>query len=90
MKSAFEKTTGIEVEVERYEAEAVLQKIAFDLNSRTGRYDLIIQVYFDMGRLATRKQLRPLTDFFSSPRLHNPTFDPETQLFPVWKTMGLV
>ena len=88
MKPGFEKITGIKVEVERYEAEAVLQKVAFDLNSKTGRYDLIIQVYFDMGRLVTQKQLHPLTDFISSPRLHNSAFDPETELFPVWKTMG--
>src|SRR6185295_918389 len=54
LKPDFEKTTGIKVEVERYEAEAVLQKINFDLNAKAGRYDLIIQVYFDMGRLATR------------------------------------
>lgn len=88
MKPDFEKVTGIKVEVERYEAEAVLQKIAFDLNSKTGRYDLIIQVYFDMGRLVTQKQVRPLDDFVSNPSLHNPKFDPERSLFPVWKTMG--
>jgi multiple sugar transport system substrate-binding protein len=88
IKSDFENTTGIKVEVERYEAEAVLQKINFDLNARTGRYDLIVQVYFDMGRLATNKQVRPLTDFVRNPALHNPAFDPDRDLFPVWKTMG--
>jgi multiple sugar transport system substrate-binding protein len=88
MKSDFEKTTGIKVEVERYEAEAVLQKVNFDLNSKAGRYDLIIQVYFDMGRLVTRGQLRPLADFQSNPNLHNPSFKPDEDLFPVWTTMG--
>ncbi len=88
LKPDFEKATGIKVEVERYEAEAVLQKIAFDLNSKTGRYDLIIQVYFDMGRLVTQKQLRPMADFLAHPTLHNPAFDPEKDLFPLWKTMG--
>lgn len=88
MKSRFEAATGISVTVERYEAEAVLQKIAFDLNSKAGRYDLIIQVYFDMGRLVTQNQLRPLADFLSNPNLHNPGFDPDRDLFPVWKTMG--
>jgi multiple sugar transport system substrate-binding protein len=88
MKHDFEKSTGIKVEVELYEAEAVLQKINFDLNSKAGRYDLIIQVYFDMGRLVTRGQVRPLVDFLSNPLLHNPAFKPEDDLFPVWKTMG--
>lgn len=88
MKSEFENATGIKVEVERYEAESVLQKIAFDLNSKTGRYDLIIQVYFDMGRLVSQKQVRPLDEFISSPNLHDPNFFPEKDLFPVWKTMG--
>lgn len=88
LKPAFEQETGIKVEVERYEAEAVLQKITFDLNSNTGRYDLIIQVYFDMGRLVTQDQIRPLTQFLKDPSLHNPAFDPEADLFPVWKTMG--
>jgi multiple sugar transport system substrate-binding protein len=88
MKPEFEKATGINVEVERYEAEAVLQKIAFDLNSKAGRYDLIVQVYFDMGRLVTQQQLRPLGQFLSDPQLHDPSFNPETEFFPVWKTMG--
>lgn len=88
MKPDFERATGINVEVERYEAEAVLQKIAFDLNSKTGRYDLIIQVYFDMGRLATQNQLRPLNTFVANPKLHNPSFNPDNDFFPVWKTMG--
>lgn len=88
MKPEFEKATGIKVEVERYEAEAVLQKIAFDLNSKTGRYDLIIQVYFDMGRLVTQNQLRPVGPFLSDAKLHNPSFNPENDFFPVWKTMG--
>lgn len=88
IKTDFEDATGIKVEVERYEGEAVLQKIAFDLNSKAGRYDLIIQVYFDMGRLVNRKEVRPLSDFVSNPRLHDPSFKPEDDLFPVWKTMG--
>ena len=88
MKGDFEKMTGINVEVERYEAEAVLQKIAFDLTSGTGRYDLIVQVYFDMGRLVGQKQIRSFAEFLSNSRLHNPAFDPEKNFFPVWKTMG--
>ena len=88
MKDDFEKATGITVEVERYEADAVLQKIAFDLNSKTGRYDLIVQVYFDMGRLVTQGQIRPMDAFLVSKQLHNPSFKPEEDLFPVWKTMG--
>lgn len=88
MKGDFEKLTGIKVEVERYEAEAVLQKIAFDLTSRTGRYDLIIQVYFDMGRLVGQRQIRPFDQFVSNRRIHNADFDPAKDLFPVWKTMG--
>ncbi len=88
MKFDFENATGINVEIERYEAEAVLQKIGFDLTSKTGRYDLIVQVYFDMGRLVTQKQIRPLSEFISNSNLHNPEFDPDKDLFPVWKTMG--
>ncbi|MEZ5358289.1 MAG: sugar ABC transporter substrate-binding protein [Candidatus Zixiibacteriota bacterium] len=84
----FEKITGINVEVERYEAEAALQKITFDLTSKTGRYDLIIQVYFDMGRLVTQNQIRPLDQYYTNSALHNPGFNPEKDLFPVWKTMG--
>jgi multiple sugar transport system substrate-binding protein len=88
LKPEFEALTGINVEVERYEGEAVLQKIAFDLNSKVGRYDLIIQVYFDMGKLVTKKQILPISKFFSNPKLHDPTFEPQKDLFPVWKTMG--
>ncbi|TWT40536.1 putative ABC transporter-binding protein precursor [Phycisphaerae bacterium RAS1] len=88
MKGDFENATGIKVEVERYEAEAVLQKVAFDLNSKAGHYDLIVQVYFDMGRLVTQQQLRPLTEFLADSKLHDPLFNPDGDLFPVWKTMG--
>jgi len=88
MKGDFEKITGIKVEVERYEAEAVLQKVAFDLNSKIGRYDIAVQVYFDMGRMASQGQLRPLSTYLADPKLHNPAFDPSRDLFPVWKSMG--
>src|SRR5260221_8677597 len=36
LKPDFERLTGIKIEVARYEAEAVLQKDAFDLNSGAG------------------------------------------------------
>jgi len=88
LKGDFEEVTGIKVEVERYEAEAVLQKIAFDLNSGMGRYDLLVQVYFDMGRLVVNGQLHELGSFFNDEALHDPSFYPKTQLFPVWETMG--
>jgi len=88
MKPDFERATGIKVEIERYEAEAVLQKVGFDLNSKTGRYDLIIQIYFDMGRMVTQNQLHPLADYLENPKLHDPSFDPDRDLFPVWRSMG--
>lgn len=88
IKGNFEKETGIKVEVEGYEAEAVIQKITFDINSKTGHYDLIVQVYFDMGRLVTQGQLRSLDDFIKDPKLRDPDFNAESDLFPVSHSMG--
>ena len=88
LKSDFEDQTGIQVEVEGYEAEAVLEKVALDLASGAGRYDLVIQIYFDMGRLVEQGQIRPLQPFLENPALRNPDFQPENDLFPVWETMG--
>jgi multiple sugar transport system substrate-binding protein len=88
LKTDFEKETGIKVEVEGYEAEAVLQKVALDLASGAGQYDLVIQVYFDMGRLVTQNQIRPLSPYLSDQKLRDPSFEPERDLFSVWHNMG--
>lgn len=84
----FEAETGISVEVEGYEAEQAIQRITLDIASGAGRYDMVAQVYFDMGRLVSRDQVLPLTNFLSDPALRDPSFSPENDLFPVWRTMG--
>ena len=88
LKAEFEAETGIKVEIEGYEAETVLEKVALDLASGASRYDLIIQIYFDMGRLANQGQIQPVRQFLENKKLRDPGFNPEKDLFPVWHTMA--
>jgi multiple sugar transport system substrate-binding protein len=88
IKGEFEKETGIKVKIEGYEAEIVQQKINLDINSKVGQYDIIIQVYFDMGRLVTRKQVMPLSPFLNDESLHNPKLSFKNDFFDCWESMG--
>jgi multiple sugar transport system substrate-binding protein len=85
----FEKATGIDVEVEMYEHSEAVNKVQLDLNSKRGRYDVIIQPHRELGKFALNGHLLDLSGFMSDPALRDPSFKPEEQLFQKpWKEIS--
>lgn len=85
----FEKATGIDVEVEMYEHSEAVNKVQLDLNSKRGRYDVIIQPHRELGKFAKNGHLLELGAFMNDPALRDPSFKPEEQLFQKpWKEIS--
>ncbi|MDQ6435324.1 sugar ABC transporter substrate-binding protein [Mesorhizobium sp. LHD-90] len=85
----FEQATGIDVEVEMYEHSEAVNKVQLDLNSRRGRYDVIIQPHRELGKFATNGHLLDLAGFMNDAALRDPTFKPEEQLYEKpWKEIS--
>jgi multiple sugar transport system substrate-binding protein len=85
----FEQATGITVEVEMYEHSEAVNKVQLDLNSKRGRYDVIIQPHRELGKFATNGHLLDIAGFMADPALRDPTFKPEEQLYQkAWKEIS--
>jgi len=81
VKEKFTKLTGIKVVVEQYAHEEAVDKVMLDLNSHTGRYDFIIQPHRELGRFVENKHVVPLSRFMDDPKLRDPNFHPEKELY---------
>lgn len=89
LKDKFTKETGIEVIVEQYAHEEAVDKVMLDLNSRTGRYDFIIQPHRELGRFVENNHVTPISQFVDDPKLRDPNFDPEKELYVnLWKEIS--
>ncbi len=67
--------------VEQYAHEEAVDKVMLDLNSRTGRYDFIIQPHRELGRFVENKHVVPLSRFLNDTKLRDPNFHPEKELY---------
>ena len=76
VKEKFTKATGIKVVVEQYAHEEAVDKVMLDLNSRTGRYDFIIQPHRELGRFVENKHVVPLSRFFKRRQAPGPRLPP--------------
>ncbi|MHC4463079.1 MAG: ABC transporter substrate-binding protein [Planctomycetota bacterium] len=89
IKTKFTELTGIKVVVEQYAHEEAVDKVMLDLNARTGRYDFIIQPHRELGRFAENKHVVPLERFMNDPKLKDPDFHPEKELYVnLWKEIS--
>lgn len=89
LKDKFTAETGIEVIIEQYAHEEAVDKVMLDLNSRTGRYDFIIQPHRELGRFVENNHVIPITQFVDDPKLNNPNFHPEKALYNnLWKEIS--
>ncbi len=85
----FEQETGIKLEIELYEYSEVLNKATLDLNSRRGRYDIILHPQRELGRLVKNGHVREIAPYMNNPALRDPTFKPEEQLQQrLWKEIS--
>jgi multiple sugar transport system substrate-binding protein len=89
IRTKFTDLTGIKVIVEQYAHEEAVDKVMLDLNSHTGRYDFIIQPHRELGRFVENKHVIPLSRFMNDPKLRDPNFHPEKEIYlNLWKEMN--
>lgn len=84
IKGEFETKTGINVEIIEKDHQAVVAELDQELSSRKVTYDLILLPHRLLGRLVEKRQVQPLTAFLKDSELHDPTFQPDQQLFDRW------
>ena len=82
----FTALTGIDVTVESYPFDDMMQKLNLDVTSQQGTYDVASVPYTELGRLAANKQALPLTDCLNNASLKYPGIDEQDLLEGLWKT----
>lgn len=89
MKDRYEKDHNVRIAVEQYEFETALEKVTLDASAKTGRYDIILQPHLALGRLVESGHLEPIRPYLDDPKLHNPAFAPDKQIFEkFWKELS--
>ena len=84
MIAVFEQKTGIHVEVLHKNDRAIMSDLDRGPSSDDGVLDVIAVRHRWLGSLVQKQQLRPIDSFLADPKLHDPSFVPEQQLFSNW------
>jgi multiple sugar transport system substrate-binding protein len=84
MIAAYEQKTGVHVEVlDRND-----RKIMADLDRGAGAgndgYDIVVMRHRLIGALIQKHQIQPIDSLLTDPGVHDPSFQPQQQLFPNW------
>src|SRR5688500_14951892 len=53
----FAQKTGIKVEIHPYEFETALSKTQLDFTGKTGNYDVVMGIYFNLGKYAENNSI---------------------------------
>lgn len=79
----FTQKTGINVEIHPYEFETALSKTQLDFTGKTGNYDVIMGIYFNLGKYAENKYILDLSPFMTDTSIHDPEVKLENFFKPV-------
>ncbi len=87
----FEEETGIKVEVDflQYEAMVAAQQTELQ-NTRGGEYDVVAWVVFSKSEYVKNGWLTPLAEFFVNPALADPTYNPDDLVEAYVESGGIV
>lgn len=69
LSAEFTDQTGIEVEIHPFEFETALSKTILDFRSNTAQYDVVMGIYFNLGKYAEAGEILPLEPFLNDPEL---------------------
>lgn len=72
----FTRETGIQVKIHPYEFETALSKTMFDFRSNTAQYDVVMGIYFNLGKYVELGEILPLEPLLEDTTLR----DSEVQL----------
>lgn len=68
----FTQKTGIKVEIHPYEFETALSKTQLDFTGKTGNYDVVMGIYYNLGKYAENNSILELSNFMADPAIHDP------------------
>lgn len=89
IKVEYEKEhPDVSIVVEGYEYEALLEKTSADFAAKTGKYDCVMGIYFELGKYVENGWVYPLSDFLEKPELIDPAVDFEDIITDLWHTMA--
>jgi multiple sugar transport system substrate-binding protein len=81
---AFEKQTGIHVEVLYKNDRAIMSDLDRGSHDGNAELDLIVVRHRLLGALVQKGQVRPIDSLLADSTLHDASFVPQQQLFPNW------
>ena len=58
---------GVKIVIEPYEFESLLQKSTADFTARTGQYDCVMSIYYNLGKYAENGWVVPIDEFSCGP-----------------------
>src|SRR5689334_9899350 len=67
----FTKETGIKVEIHPYEFETALAKTQLDFAGKTANYDVVMGIYYNLGKYAANNSILPFEQFLNDPNLRD-------------------
>lgn len=82
--AAFERQTGIHVAVIFKNDRTIMADLDRSPQAGQAAYDIIVVRHRLLGALVEKGEVRPIDVFLSDPALHDPTFNPDQQLFANW------
>jgi multiple sugar transport system substrate-binding protein len=84
--SAYERQTGIHVEVLFRNDRAIMSDLDQTNATAESAYDIIVVRHRLLGALVAKREVQPIDAFLNDPTLHDPRFVPDRDLFSNWWT----
>ncbi len=84
MIRAFEKQTGVHVEVLHKNDRTIMSDLDRGAQNGDAMLDVIVVRHRLLGALVQKSQVLPIDSFLADPTLHDARFMPRQQLFPQW------
>jgi multiple sugar transport system substrate-binding protein len=84
MIAAFEKQSGIHVEILHKNDRTVMSDLDRGPSSPDDGLDVLVMRHRLLGALVQKGQVQPIDSLLADPTLHDASFTPQQQLFPGW------
>lgn len=79
----FTRETGIKVEIHPFEFETALSKTQMDFTGDTGSYDVVMGIYYNLGKYVENGDILPLEPLLEDPALRDPSLSMDNFFEPV-------
>ncbi|HET6219315.1 MAG TPA: extracellular solute-binding protein [Acidobacteriaceae bacterium] len=84
MIAAYEQKTGVHVEVLDRNDRKIMADLDRGAAAGGAGYDIVVMRHRLLGALIQKHQVQPIDSLLTGPGVHDPSFQPQQQLFPNW------